>query len=440
MWNTVNGRLMQNTFDYSVHNFWGDRNMDIPTNSNIFGIHFNPVLFLFTPFYLIFPTPQTLLIIQSLLTALGGYIVFLLAKNKLKNNILAIIIQALYLTYFALVSAVLSEFHAFTLSIFFGLLLIYSNEQSNNKIYYLSMMLLLSVQENVALTVFFFGIYLILTRKTRKRGLITAITSLVYFFLTIKILIPYLSNYHGYIFESIYGNQLGNSIFSIFINSIKNPLLLFKTIFTNQNINYLFKILLPIFPFFIFAPLISLVGVSALSANLLSTDLLLKSTVMHYEALSIPFLIYAVILGTSNFFKISKNILKKNTPWMAGILLILFTYIGYKKLTSPKFNYHLILQSVYTQTDKELDDIIKLIPENAPVSTQDYISGSLSNRQNLYLFPVYYYQVKYLLLGKNQNYWPLSEKEQLTLINEIKNNKGYVVDKETDNFILLKKL
>ncbi|MDP4009649.1 MAG: DUF2079 domain-containing protein [Candidatus Shapirobacteria bacterium] len=439
MWNTVHGRPMQNTFNYSIHNFWGDRNMEIPTNSNVFGIHFNPIIFLFVPFYYIFPVPQTLLIIQSLLTALGGFIVFLLAKDKLKNFYIAIIIQTLFLTYFTSVSAVLSEFHAFSLSIFFGLLLIYANEKLNQKFYYISLALFLLVQENVAITAFFFGLYLILTSKNKRRGITTALISLVYFFLTIKVFIPQLSNYHTYIFESIYGNPLGSSIFNIIVNSIKNPVLFFKSVFTSQNISYLSKLFFPIFPFFFFAPLITLVGLSALSANLLSTDLLLKSTTMHYESLSIPFFIYAVILGINNFSKISKKIFNINYNFIILFIVVIFMYTGYKKFTSPKLNFHLLLQSFYTPLDREMDDMIKLIPENSPVSTQDYISGHLTNRQNLYIFPVYYDKVKYLLLGKDNNYWPLTEKEQFGYIHQFKNNKEYRILKETSNFILFSK-
>lgn len=432
MWNTSHGRIMQNTFNYSVHNFWGGRETNIPTNSNIFGIHFNPILFLIVPFYILFPVPQTLLIFQSALTAAGGYIVFLISKYKLKNSYLSIIIQILFLTYFTLISAVLSEFHAVTLSIFFGLLLINFHETNKPIHYFICLLLFLFVQENTGIVTFFFGLYLLLSSKTFKKGLLTSSISLIYFLLVIKIFIPTLSNYHGYIFESIYGNPLGTTFASIIINSIKNPVLFIQSILTSQNITYLSKLFLPIFPFFIFSPLITLVGISGLTANLLSTDFILKSTSMHYEALSVPFFIYAVILGI--------NKVNKNVTVVIGVILIIFTYLGYKNFTSLKLNYHLVLTSIYTPIDQELDDLIKSIPENASVSTQDYISGHLSNRQQLYLFPVYYHQVKYLLLGINQNFWPLTEKEQFTYINELKSNSNFKIISETKNYILFEKI
>ena len=432
MWNTTQGRIMQNTFNYSVHNFWGGREMDIPIDSNVFGIHFNPILILFIPFYFFWPIPQTILIAQALLTAFGGYIVYLLSKNKLNNSLLSLLIQLLYLSYFTVVSAVLSEFHALTLSIFFGLLLIYSHERLSSKYYFLSLVLFLFVQENTAIVAFFFGLYLLLSPKTFKRGLLTSFISLIYFILVIKLFIPKLSNYHGYIFESIYGNPLGTTFASIIINSIKNPILFLQSIFTAQNIAYLSKLFLPIFPFFLLSPLTALVGISGLTANLLSTDLILKATSMHYESLSIPFFVYAVVLGI--------NKINKKTYFFVGITLILFIYFGYQKFSSYKLNYGILTTQIYSPLDQELDNLLNLIPSNTSVSTQDYVSGHLTNRQQLYLFPVYYHQVKYLLLGKNQNFWPLTEKEQLTFINELKSNKNFKAVSETVNYILFEKV
>ena len=86
-WNSTQGRSMQNTFNYSVHNFWGDRNAIIPADSNIFGIHLNPILYLFVPIYSLRPHPTTLLLIQSILTALAGYLFFLISSYLLKINL-----------------------------------------------------------------------------------------------------------------------------------------------------------------------------------------------------------------------------------------------------------------------------------------------------------------------------------------------------------------
>jgi len=45
--------------------------------------HFSPVLFLLVPLYWLFPHAQILLVVQALLLAFGGYLVYVLAGNTI---------------------------------------------------------------------------------------------------------------------------------------------------------------------------------------------------------------------------------------------------------------------------------------------------------------------------------------------------------------------
>lgn len=436
MWNSTQGRMMQNTFNYSVHNFWSDPQIPIPKNSNIFGIHLNPILFAFLPIYILFPFPQTLLIIQSFLITSSGIILFFISKRLLKNNLLSILLQLSLLGYFPLVSSVLSEFHAFSLSIFFGLLLIYASVRSNHQFYLISLALFLFVQENTAISTIFFGLFLSLKSSTRKIGLITTIVSIIYFYLCIKVIIPSFSNYGHYLFENTYGSPLGNSLNEIFINSVRNPVLLFKTLITPQNIKYLTSLLLPLSPLIIFSPTTVLVSLSALATNLLSGAAILKSQMMHYESLAIPFLYYTLLLGINNIllFIPSKQ---KATLYTCTILVIIFSFLGYRKFTSTRINYHVLTQNLYQPLDKDIDELISSIPTNASVSTQDYLSGHLSNRQELYLFPVYFQKVDYVLVSTIRT-WPLTQEENDKYIKQL-TDKNHQIIAQKNNLVLIQK-
>ncbi len=438
MWNTTQGRIMQNTFNFSVHNFWSKNpQSNIPDNSNILGIHFNPILFIFIPIYYVFPTPKTLLLIQSLLITMSGLIIFLIALKKINNKIISLLIQLSFLIYFALVSAVLDEFHAYTLAIFFGILLIYFSGRKG-WIYYLTLFLLFLVQENTSIITIFFGLYLLFLEKSVKKGLITFLLSIAYFFLATKVIISMISIYHSYMFEGIYGNPLGGSIVQIITNSITKPYLLYSTLINEPNIKYLLMVAAPTLPFVIFSPVMLLIAFSGLITNLLSSSASLKSTLLHYEALSIPFLYYSLILGIENIFKYYKNY-RKFLSLLCISILVLSILISYKIFTSKKINKTVFTQNIYSKVDKELDELIKKIPNNASVSTQDYISAQLSQRKKLYLFPVYYNKVDYLLLATCQPTWPLDNKTQIKIIDQLKNDKSYLVKSESKNFILLKK-
>jgi uncharacterized membrane protein len=432
MWNSTQGRSMQNTFNYSVHNFWGDRGAVIPADSHIFGIHLNPILYLFVPLYSLRPHPTTLLLIQSALTAMAGYLFFLISSHLLKNQPISLLIQIALLSHFATVSAVLSEFHAYTLSIFFASLLVYFFIKKNFWAYYPTLILFFLVQENTTLASIFFGSYLILFTKHKLPGLITTVLSIAYFFLAIKLIIPAFSSYHAYIFESAYGNPLGNNLSEIITNSVIHPNILIKQIFSPENLNYLSKLLIPLSPLVIFSPASLLVAVASLATNLISSSSLLKSQLMHYESIAVPFFFLSLVLGIKFLHRLPK--------FIPILILIIFTLFGYKKFTSPRLNPHLIFFHEYTSLDQKIDKIISLIPPTASVSTQDYLSGHLTNRRFLYFFPVYSEKSDYVFVANQQSTWPLSAEKHHEYISHLLATHNFQIIHQDNDFLLLKNL
>ncbi len=71
-WNTTQGRPFESTMSQAL-----------PVPHSLLGDHFSPVFLLLMPFYLAFPHPETLLVIQTFALALGAWPVYLLAKLKL---------------------------------------------------------------------------------------------------------------------------------------------------------------------------------------------------------------------------------------------------------------------------------------------------------------------------------------------------------------------
>lgn len=437
MWNTVNGHFMASTYNYSVHNYYDKEYREINgDNSNIFGVHFNPIILLFVPIYYLFPNPETLLFVQSLLTAGGGFIIYLLAKRILKQDSLALMIQLSYLVYFATVSATLNQFHAYTLALFFAPLLLLSSTSKNNLFYYSSLGLFLMVQENTSLVAFFFGISLLLNKGTRVRGIWTVVLALIYFFSVIEIVIPALSPYHFYLFSGIYGSNLGGNIKEIALNSLMHPILFIQTVTSSENLKYLSNLLIAILPFAVLSPILLLVAFSSLAQNILSSSAGLKTQLMHYESGAVAFLFYALILGISYVLRQPKIAKARYSVIICVLLLALSTGYSYKQFTAPRFNPTLLRLNLYTEKNREMDSMINQIPAGASVSTQDYLSAQLSSRVGLYQFPVYLDQVDYVLISKGDAVWPLTEEEQLKHIRDLRANQNMDIAKETANFIL----
>lgn len=441
LWNTLHGHFMASTFNYSVHNFWDGHFREItPQNSNIFGIHFNPIILLLLPFYAIYPHPVTLIVLQALVLASSSIIIFNIAKRSLQNQFLSYIIQFSYLLHVAIVSASMSEFHAYPLTVLFSALLVWFSRSKQNAPYFLSLLLLLLVQENAAIPALFFGFYLLLSKDTRQRGLVTSIAGILYLLATTKLIIPVFSPTRAYLFEGSYGSKLGGSYIQMAINSLRHPSLLFSTLFTSDNMQYLFKILLPIFPFALFAPTALIAGILTLTPNLISTAGILRSLTMHYEAVSTPYLYYALILGLATFLRYVKTTWHNLVKICLIVIIILATSLQYKLITSIRFSPRCVWSCrFYSPLDAEKDQVIALIPSRVSVSTQDYLSGHLSGRSELYLFPVYFDRADYVVISKGTEIWPLNLEDHLAYLTKLKDNQSHTVSLETDHFIVFKK-
>lgn len=439
MWNTLHGNFMASTYNYSVHNYYDREFREITQdNSNIFGIHFNPILLLMLPLYALAPLPQTLLVLQAALVASGGLLIYLLAQKILKNDTLALVIQVAYLSYFATVSSVLSQFHAYTLTLFFGPLLLLATRAKSPIYYWLSLMLFLLVQENTSLVAAFFGGYLMLSLPTRRRGALTLLISITYFILTIYFVIPLLSPYRFYLFSGIYGSPLGGSIQEIIRNTLRDPILFVRSVLTPVNLVYLRNLLLAIIPFALLSPVMLLVAFSSLAQNILSSSLGLKTQQMHYESGSVAFLFYALILGMSFFLTATRIGKSRYGIYICLVMLLVTVGASYKRFTSPRLNPTLLTISLYSERDKEMDSLIRLIPDTASVSTQDYLSGHLASRVELYQFPIYADRVDYLLLSKGDATWPLTPEEHGNRLISLRSSHE-IVD-ENSGFILLRRM
>ena len=129
-----------------------------PTGS-YFAQHFSPMLFLVLPVYALSPSPTTLLIFKSFILALGALPLYLLAKELLKSNKAGFILAIVYLLYPGLQAANWFDFQP---QIFLPLLFFsacYFMIKHRWKLYFLSVVLALMVEEDVVFVVIVLALY-----------------------------------------------------------------------------------------------------------------------------------------------------------------------------------------------------------------------------------------------------------------------------------------
>ncbi|KPJ55459.1 MAG: hypothetical protein AMS16_04300 [Planctomycetes bacterium DG_58] len=132
---------------------------------NYLGSHMSLLMFLVAPIYGVFGHPVTLLVLQTVVLALGALPVYWLARRELKNAFVAVCFAALYLLYPALGYGNLYEFHPVTLTTTTLLFAFYFLWVGRFGWMVLFAVLSLMGKENVPLVVMMMGVY-----SLRKRG------------------------------------------------------------------------------------------------------------------------------------------------------------------------------------------------------------------------------------------------------------------------------
>jgi len=124
-----------------------------------FHVHFSPTLFLCLPFYAIYQSPVTLLVVQAIVVALGGVPLYYLARKEFGSPAHGIVFTALYLLYPALHGANLFDFHPEAFVPLFGFTAIYFFRNEKWGKYLVFLLLLLMVKEDMALVAIGIGFY-----------------------------------------------------------------------------------------------------------------------------------------------------------------------------------------------------------------------------------------------------------------------------------------
>jgi len=106
----------------------------IPSGSFL-GTHFSLLMFLILPIYALFPFPQTLLILQTAVIALGAVPIYLVARGVLGRGRLPLVIAGLYLINPATLNMNLFDFHLEAFLPFFLGMFFYSYVSKRWKLY-----------------------------------------------------------------------------------------------------------------------------------------------------------------------------------------------------------------------------------------------------------------------------------------------------------------
>ncbi len=371
-------------FDLAVHTQSLRNILHGSLDSSILGIpflgnHMVPILFLIAPDYAIFPSPLTLLFLQTLILALGAWAVFLLARQELSER-WGVAFAFFYLLYPPLIFMNLYEFHPIALATTFLLCALLFWRRQQFGVFLSFLILALLCQENIALIAIGFGILALLERKSARWIATPLLLGMGWLVLTVGWLMPRL-NHDIIMFNSLY-SHFGTTLPLALKAIILHPLSALAFALQPEKIAFLVTLLTPVAFLCLLRPLALVPLLPILAQRLLSARPSEASILYHYQAEFIPFIFLGAILGVRFLRQQRWTAIPRMTALLLGCTTIASFFLAG---TIPKIQGDSGSQPRLSQNDRLVQrKLLRSIPPEAAVTTTFRHLAPLSGRERLY--------------------------------------------------------
>ena len=414
-----------------------------PGALNYLSVHFIPLIYIIAIPFKFFPSSETLMIVNYLIMISAGIPLYKLSYHLKNDRMLSTVFVICLFWYTTFQYITLYEFEMLRLSIPIIFWALYFYEVKNFKFYFISITLAILVREEVALTIFMLGVYLLFFRENKKIGFFTALVGFSSFFIITQSIMPAL---RGVEYEHIAMGSfenIGKSETDIIKNIFYNPLLIIKAVFNDEFIIKLANLFMYFLPL-LFIPLLSLRTLMPILApfgiGFLSGHITHSSFMLYYCSSAVPFIFYSLIKGWDKYIHIFNSIFTKlfkkedrnqNLLAMWGLLICVFStnfifgsspisiQFWNKEIRPAPFNNqnHHFSAYVVSNHHRLVDEVVELIPDSAIVACPGFLFPRVFKKKSA----VY-------LDNKDQSFIPLL----------VKNDKSKVVDyiffdKKNDN-------
>jgi uncharacterized membrane protein len=382
-----------------------------------FGLHFSPILLLVLPVYAIKQTPETLLIFQSFIIGLGALPLYWYARHVLSSRVAALGFAAVYLLYPPLHGANWFDFHVQAFMPLFFFLSMYYFEQERWVKYFAFLILALTIAENVPIVVAFMGLYgvfryrkefwRIFRREKEALNLKRIFVPLLTMVLAISWLLfsrwiqntffPINPVYENFYKALDYWSVLGfrGDPITLPIHVILNPVKAVEALMYDAYIKLLFLMML--FGSLLFLPLRSsviFITFAWLGPALLSNELKFYALGSHYPLYIIPFIFLAAVKGLKKTQQRRDSVKFGKTIKTLLLVMVLFAVFASplspillaSHTQLPHFSEYVL--PVIGERELALQRIVKLVPKDATILTQNHVFPHFAERSNAYVYPL----------------------------------------------------
>ncbi len=453
--------------DQTVYNTFQGRFLEMTSKTELFQIkrmeiHNDILLAFLAPFYLIYSGPETLLVLQSILIALGAIPLYLLAKKILKSEYAALGIAFCYLMYPPLQRANQFDFHAVTLATPLLLFFFYFAYAKKYIIALPFLFLALFSKEEVGLTTAFFGLWnlgilvkgderpwnfmnyfkikeILKDKKNVIFSIVVFIVSITWFALSFWVIIPAFrqgAEVSHFALER-YGD-FGNSPEGVMKGILTNPLKTLNYVFRDDAKEYLFFLLSPVAFMSLFAFPIMAIAAPEFAINMLSGDSNMINIFFHYTSVITPFIFISAIFGLRLLHK------RFSIPMGGLVTIMLVTTLVSSAIKGPLPYSREKQIHPFAYPSKEISDVNtwseKLNNDKIIVSTTAKIAPHFTNRRVYYLFSERYTASDYVIVRLNEVYNSPEKDYNTKVYNQLIADQNFVLVDKKENFEVYRNL
>jgi uncharacterized membrane protein len=379
-WNTAHGHLFR--FTNMRLNYFGIEAWGTTTRLSFHVEALFPVIALT---YLVYPHPETLLVLQTVALAAGAVPVYLLARDALRSAWAGIVFSLAYLLFPTLEATNLYEFHPVALAAPFLLAAFLFARRRQYALFWLFALLAMGTKEEIGLVIAMMGLYIALVRGDRRVGAATVVIGAAWSLAAVLVIekhyrqpgsLSYVHSRYGYIGHGVHG----------FLHTVfQNPGAIGNVLFTWPKLGYLERLFAPIGFLCLLAPLALLIGAPTFALNLLSASPSMYTGLGDNSAELVAVVMIAGILGAEWLLA---TMPERFARLGLGMILV---YVLVASLWNQRLNGFTPLGAYYSRPvvgthQKVQQRFVAMIPPNVPVSTQDQLDPHLADRRYLYLF------------------------------------------------------
>lgn len=348
-----------------------------------FAYHFSPVLLLLVPVYWLFPHAQMLLVVQGLLLAFGGYLIYVIAREYNYSHRAALILEGLYFINPLVWGVALFDFHEVAFAVPALLIMFLGMKKRNWLFIILGLVIALATKEDVVVALGVFGFVLMVFdyfkhKKLERISIVIFCSAILTYGLSSIIthlatggahsqLLAYLTLRYAYIGQPL---------------SVAVPWAL-ATIFCWSTLYLIGAFLLPLALLPLLTPKWVIPALVILLSGILSTDYSQHGMLLQYPAAAVPFLFMAFIEVLPKTVRDPQiqAIVEKTHHRIVTYSIIPLVIISLMFIAGGRIR----LASLPDAHDSAINQVIAFVPDNATVTASNIIFPHLCARTDIYL-------------------------------------------------------